>query len=262
MIKSTASWDKLLAGLVVVYIVVALIDYTDYPLTDTHPPLTSEERAGLDLWRQNNCQACHRIYGFGGYFGPDLTNRVGHETPDVIFDSILTDGSGRMPAFNFSETERASIVAFLRAVNETGVSQPRPYRLIHDFERWEHFGRVSAAWEAETNETLDASASLGRDVWERERCGICHIPFQLGEGRAPDLARSALDRSSAVLGTVLTTGPGIMPAFELEAEEVDAMSEYLEWFATHRGTLITLNEKLVERPALDISALPWWEFPR
>ena len=262
MIKSTASWDKLLAGLVVVYFIVALIDYTDYPLTENHPPMTSQERAGLDLWRQNNCQTCHRVYGFGGYLGPDLTNRVGHETPGEIFDSILTEGSGRMPAFNFDEEERASIVGFLRAVNETGVSQPRPYRLIHDFERWEHFGRVSAAWEAESGESLDATAALGLDVWERERCGTCHIPFQFGEGRAPDLARSALDRSPDVIEKVMTTGPGIMPAYELEAEEVAALSSYLEWFAANRGTLITFNEELVERPALDISALPWWEFPR
>ncbi|MCH7870146.1 MAG: c-type cytochrome, partial [Planctomycetes bacterium] len=31
-------------------------------------------KSGLAIWRENNCQACHQIYGYGGFLGPDLTN--------------------------------------------------------------------------------------------------------------------------------------------------------------------------------------------
>ena len=36
--------------------------------------LEGEELAGRRVWLANNCQACHQLYGFGGFLGPDLTN--------------------------------------------------------------------------------------------------------------------------------------------------------------------------------------------
>ncbi|MCZ6597955.1 MAG: hypothetical protein O7B99_09975, partial [Planctomycetota bacterium] len=69
-----------LTFLVVCFLGVSVVAYTDHPRVSAGPPLDELERAGLAVWRENNCQACHQVYGFGGFHGPDLTNRVSEDT--------------------------------------------------------------------------------------------------------------------------------------------------------------------------------------
>ncbi len=47
-------------------------------------PLSINAIKGKQIWLQNNCQTCHQIYGFGGFLGPDLTNR-GKDYPSFFF---------------------------------------------------------------------------------------------------------------------------------------------------------------------------------
>lgn len=109
-----------LAVLVALYVLVSAVAYTDFPRRKPPAPLTEREQEGLGVWRRYNCQSCHQLYGFGGFLGPDLTNRVVDATEDDGLGSILRDGLGRMPALGLDRSERATVLEFLRAMNRTG----------------------------------------------------------------------------------------------------------------------------------------------
>ena len=88
----------------------------------TEQVLTSESLRGQKLWQNNNCSACHQLYGLGGYLGPDLTNVYSNpKKGEVIIKAFLNSGVKTMPKFNFSEKEKNDLVAFLKQVDKTGI---------------------------------------------------------------------------------------------------------------------------------------------
>jgi nitric oxide reductase subunit C len=87
-------------------------------------PMTPPQARGFAVWRRNNCQACHQLYGMGGYLGPDLTNAAGRLTPARIH-AVVTEGSTPMPRFELTRDERDELIEFLTYVNTTGSWPPR-----------------------------------------------------------------------------------------------------------------------------------------
>jgi len=247
--------------LLAVYAGVSVVAHTDYPRRSDDPPLNAVEQDGLRLWRANNCQACHQIYGFGGFLGPDLTNRVTDDTPDETYWWILTKGSGRMPAFDFEDSEREAIMAYLRAVNRTGRSQPPPLGARIAVDSWRHLSLITAEWERNAGSTLDDAVREGETVWLRNQCGACHVPFAEGRHRAADLSQRALPaRSISAMQELLDNGQGRMPAYMLEPAEVESLHTYLEWIAARRAELVEVNDRMLERENFAWSTLPWFQY--
>lgn len=258
--KALAPREAVLGILVVVYLAVSVVVYTDFPRSEDHPPLTDLERRGLALWRTNNCQACHQIYGFGGFLGPDLTNRVTDATPDAEFRSTLEDGVRSMPAFRMSRPDQQAVLAFLRAVDRTGQSQPTPLARFEGASPIAHFGRLADEWDRAGGGSMSATARRGLEVWTARGCGACHLPFMDGRMRAPDLSRRALDRSAPALRAALDSGRRNMPRFELADDEVGALGAYLDWLSSNRGDLVRLNDSLLDHEEFSWSTVPWWEY--
>lgn len=76
---------------------------------------------GQALWQQHNCNSCHQLYGLGGYLGPDLTNAFSDKTKGPAYiKAMLNAGRRSMPVFDFSESEKEALVAYLKAVDQTG----------------------------------------------------------------------------------------------------------------------------------------------
>lgn len=76
--------------------------------------------AGKQLYQQKNCQACHQIYGLGGYLGPELTTAYSDKNRGEPFmKALLTVGSNRMPNFHFSTKEIDELIAYLKYVDTT-----------------------------------------------------------------------------------------------------------------------------------------------
>lgn len=76
---------------------------------------------GENIWLQNNCNACHQIYGLGGYLGPDLTNVYSNRKADEnYFKAIFNSGIKSMPKFNFNEIEKEALIQFLKEIDQTG----------------------------------------------------------------------------------------------------------------------------------------------
>lgn len=68
-------------------------------------------------WRGASCQTCHAVFGLGGHLGPDLTT-ITSRRPEGLVDAMMRNPPSGMPSFaDLSESERADIVGYLRAVD-------------------------------------------------------------------------------------------------------------------------------------------------
>ena len=86
--------------------------------------------AGQQIWQQKNCQACHQIYGLGGYMGPDLTNVVSDKNKsEQYLKMIIQTGTIRMPKFNLTEEQADQIMAFLKHVDSSGSTSVNPEKI-------------------------------------------------------------------------------------------------------------------------------------
>lgn len=243
-----------------VYITLSIVAYTDYPRSDSNPSLTDLEREGQGVWRRANCQACHQIYGFGGFLGPDLTNRVTDQTPDKEFQAILESGTDVMPAFQLPPAEQAQVLAFLRAVDRTGRSQPTPLGARRRVNPTQHFERLADAWLESHGPSWAPEARRGLDAWSAYGCGSCHVPFTVGLMRAPDLSRRAIDISVPALSEIVNRGRRNMPRFSLTPEQLADLHAFLQWVRSNRTQLVEMNDRLLEREDFSWRALPWFEY--
>lgn len=79
--------------------------------------------AGAKLWQEKNCQACHQLYGLGGYMGPDLTNIYSEpgKGPEYM-RAFIRYGSRKMPNYQLSAVEVEQIICFLQWADQSGKS--------------------------------------------------------------------------------------------------------------------------------------------
>ncbi len=95
--------------------------------TDTSASNTSAPATGGPLFQQN-CAFCHGRDAAGGESGPDLTRSklvaedvAGNKIGDVVRNGRLEK---KMPAFKFSDSEMASVVAFIHDQTKKATSRP------------------------------------------------------------------------------------------------------------------------------------------
>lgn len=86
---------------------------------------------GKLLWQKKNCTSCHQIYGLGGHLGPDLTNIASKRSREHI-EVFLKHGTNVMPDFNLSQQEIDAFQAFFIALDQSGQSDPRTFKLHLD----------------------------------------------------------------------------------------------------------------------------------
>lgn len=107
--------------------VLLVLTYCCYSMLIYAYSAKSEEKpnsialAGFAIWQSKNCQACHQLYGLGGYLGPDLTNIISDSTKGALYAaSFIRTGTDKMPNFNFTDPEVDKLIAFLSWVDKSG----------------------------------------------------------------------------------------------------------------------------------------------
>lgn len=94
------------------------------------PEVTVKAREGRLVWQKYNCQSCHQLYGLGGYLGPDLTNVYSAKGKGETFiKAFIRSGTKQMPSFDLSPDEEAQLLEFLRSTDESGIADPRNFRI-------------------------------------------------------------------------------------------------------------------------------------
>ena len=104
-----------------IFVIFSGYNFLIYTNGSELPTLSAKAINGADLWQQQNCSACHQLYGLGGFLGPDLTNIVSHPMKGPAYaQAFLNSGIKAMPRFDFTKEEQESIVQFLKEVDQTG----------------------------------------------------------------------------------------------------------------------------------------------
>lgn len=117
-----------------VYVIVTTLVFLTSGNGETYE-LTGKESRGQKIWRDNNCIACHSLYGVGGHLGPDLTN-VSSRFGDRYITQTIKYGRGKMPGYKMSKVEIESVILFLEKFDRTGT-----YPLQHFPENY--FGKLN-----------------------------------------------------------------------------------------------------------------------
>jgi len=126
MTKKTAFWIFLLGTISsAVLFLAATWDTQRQVATLSHvDKLSDQVVAGKRAFEKYNCNDCHTILGFGGYYAPDLTKvvqRIGADgvryaikSPELAFAKSWR----KMPQLHVSDAEREDMVAFFTWVGE------------------------------------------------------------------------------------------------------------------------------------------------
>ena len=253
---STGRWRvRVYVLLVACYLIQTGFVYFDYPRDGMGVRLSPSAREGLMLWRRNNCQACHQIYGFGGFLGPDLTNLMSHR-PNEDWTSILTDGRKQMPAFHFDEPERGSIVAFLQEIDRTGTGFPQYAQVDPGLQ----LDFMVEAYANGHGGAVGETVLRGEQTVRTYACRECHVPFGVGNEGAPDLTLAMSTRPVQYLRTVLENGKGTMPEYvALTDKQLDDIIAYLGWLGRNRERLGRFHTSDGGGNSA-LADLPWFEY--
>ncbi len=114
------------ATLVITFLYYSLHLYLSLPVKGI--PVANGVQKGKKVWQQNNCTACHQIYGLGGYLGPDLTNSYTLRGPAYI-KAFLQTGTEVMPNFHLNEQEIDALLAYLQNIDASGKADPRTFTI-------------------------------------------------------------------------------------------------------------------------------------
>jgi nitric oxide reductase subunit C len=137
--------------------------------------------AGKRIFEKYNCNDCHTILGFGGYYAPDLTRvvyRIGLEGVRFRIQdphSAFARSWRKMPMQNVTDNELADLVAFFIWVGEIDNG---------DWPPQDSKGRLTRA-----EERLIAGAGLspGASVFQTRGCMNCHSLHGKGGTSGPAL---------------------------------------------------------------------------
>ena len=247
-----------MACLLAAFGVQTVLVYTD----ERQDPLSEAALRGRALWHDNACQVCHQIYGQGGFLGPDLTNAASRLDVSRL-ESLLTVGSGQMPAYHFTEAQIADLASYLEALDrpDLGRGQLRLGVAREGSGPWGDFDLVVE--DALGGATPQVVA--GYAAFEARPCTSCHLPLSPSPVGAPDLSMIAGRLSLADMELVLTEGrpqagmPPPIPPFE--PSERSAVIEFLRWLGESReGLEASLAEASSEARPVQWGQVPWWEF--
>jgi nitric oxide reductase subunit C len=140
--------------------------------------------AGKRVWHKYNCNDCHTILGFGGYYAPDMTKayyRLGDNNIKSIVsapEKVYKNSFRKMPHLGVSETEQQSLIAFLHWVADIDNRQWPPQD--------EKYVKAARLRESAPQKLHITDIVLGA-------CGGCHAFENQGRNVAGDFSDIAKD---------------------------------------------------------------------
>lgn len=145
--------------------------------------LSAQVVEGKRVFEKYNCNDCHTILGFGGYYAPDLTKvvkRIGKE--GVIYsikspEKAFADSWRKMPNLRLSDVEIDNLVAFFTWVGEINNGDWPP----QDSDK--KLGRAALRL------TATQGVSPGAAVFQTSGCMNCHSLNGKGGNIGPALDR-------------------------------------------------------------------------
>ena len=190
---------------------------------------------GKRVFQKYNCNDCHTILGFGGYYAPDLTRAYARLGEDAIRlrlqspEKALGSSYRKMPQQHLQPAEIDRLVDFLQWVS--GIEN-------NDWPPQDSQARLKAS----TRRLLAGAAlSPGAALVNQEACLACHALGGEGESRGPRLEFIAARRDADYIARYLAdpeafTPGAAMPRFDKLSEgQRRAIAEFIVSLAERRA---------------------------
>ncbi len=183
MTKKTALWIFILGTVSsAVLFLAATWDTHRQVATLSHvDKLSDQVVAGKRVFEKYNCNDCHTILGFGGYYAPDLTRVVQRIGADGVRyrvkspEQAFANSWRKMPNLKVSDREIEDLVAFLTWVGEINNNDWPPQDSRKRLTRGEQAMVASAG------------VSPGAAVFQSKGCMNCHSLHGTGGTFGPAL---------------------------------------------------------------------------
>ena len=168
-----------------------------------------QEMAGLALFRQEECAACHNLSGGTPNAGPNLANMAGHRNAEWLIKYFknpnqMVPGSNMAP-IALSDANLNALAAFLLKLMPDNVSDVA---------------------------SVPDSVAHGAQVYQAQSCGSCHMVNGVGAKLGPALNGLSQRRDQQWVTTHFANpaamSPGsIMPPTRLSSADMQALVDYL-----------------------------------
>jgi nitric oxide reductase subunit C len=165
--------------------------------------LSDSVKRGKLIWENKNCMGCHTLLGEGGYYAPDLTKvveRRGAEWIKVFINDpqAMFPGERKMVKYNFSESEKEDIIAFLKWVGEI------------DSNGWPHKPNIVIKQSSQAEpETVTVAQNMPTKF--TQLCLACHAVGGKGGNVGPALDKVGNKYDSAYLTKWLSDPQAVKP---------------------------------------------------
>ncbi len=198
---------------------IALLSHVD--------KLSAQVVEGKRLFEKHNCNDCHTILGFGGYYAPDLTKVVQRIGEDGIRlrvkspEKALVNSWRKMPNLKVADAEIESLIAFFAWVGNV------------DNGDWPPQDSKARLTRGEERMVAGAAVSPGAAVFQTRGCMNCHSLHGTGGtfGPALDTIGRTLTKEQIehyIRNPKAVNPKAMMPAqTELSPKEREAVAEFL-----------------------------------
>lgn len=208
-----------------IFIWLTIDTHTTIPKRTNTDKLTDEVVQGKRVWHKYNCNDCHTILGVGGYYSPDVTKAYSTRG-EVWLSTFLKNPDSpdparrKMPNQNLSQDEIKKLIAFFKWVDaiDTNEWPPKPITIA----------KSTGAPLKETTQAL-----MGKQIYNQNRCDLCHQIGGKGGIIGPDLSRVGTKRDTQWISNLIKNPKSInpttqMPAYpQLSEDEVQALASFL-----------------------------------
>ncbi len=229
MDKKIAFWVFLLGTLssAVLFLYLTFDTHKQVKILTKEENLSKEVIEGKRVWERYNCNDCHTILGFGGYYAPDMTKaykRLGEDnikeilkSPDVVFEN----SKRKMPKQNLKEEEIENLISFLKWVSEIDNNDWPPQHSDNRISKIAY--RMSLA----------ENIGVGAALFKVRGCMTCHSLNGKGGKRGPDLSKVGASYDMETLKEMIKEPKNINPNSkmpsqkQLSEEELQKLAEFL-----------------------------------
>jgi nitric oxide reductase subunit C len=192
--------------------------------------LSDQVVAGKRAFEKYNCNDCHTILGFGGYYAPDLTKvvrRVGEEgiryrlkSPEVAF----ANSPRKMPQQNLSGQEITDLVAFFSWVGEINNNDWPPQDSKKRLSRGEQMM------------VAKVGVSPGAAVFQTKGCMNCHALHGTGGTFGPPLDLVGRGKTIEEIEHYIQNPGGVNPKAKMPPQKDNLSQRELEEVARFLAT--------------------------
>lgn len=229
MSKKVAFWIFLLGTLssAAVFLGLTVDTHRQVEALSHIDKLSEQVVAGKRTFERYNCNDCHTILGFGGYYAPDLTRVVQRVGEDGIRyrvrqpERAFANGPRKMPQQHLSEADIDSLVAFFRWVGDI------------DNGDWPPQDSKNRLTRGERRLVAGAAVSPGAAVFQTKGCMNCHSLHGTGGTFGPALdtigRKLTLEQIEHYVRDPRSVNPaGMMPPQkELSDRELEEVARFL-----------------------------------